>query len=128
MSETTTEAKTIETPAEILLRLLGEEQLGEGFNVPLEDEFKSILITMFAKEEYLPNLSFTNENGVKLFKLLDKSGYIAPGTALLSLFEQHEAKNKYGKATKYLTPKGGWLKGTNIKATVPNELDVVAGQ
>ncbi len=118
----------VKTPAEILLGLLEEGTKVEGFKVPLEDEFKAIFIAKFVKEEFLPKLSFTIENGKKLFKLLDKSGYLDAGTPLLGLFELHESQTKYNKKVQYLTPKGDWLKTDLINTAVPSELDVVAGQ
>ncbi len=124
---TKTTVKTT-TPAEMLLALLEEGNLVEGFKVPLEDEFKAIFITKYAKEEFLPKISFTVENGKKLFKLLDKSGYLDAGTPLLGLFELHESQTKYNKKIQYLTPKGEWLKTDAISAAVPSGLDVVAGE
>ncbi len=116
------------TPAEILVGLLEEGNLVEGFKVPLEDEFKAIFVGKYAKSEFLPKISFTVENGKKLFKLLDKSGYLDAGTPLLGLFELNESQSKWGKKVQYLTPKGEWLNTAEIAAAIPSELDVVAGE
>ncbi len=118
----------VKTPAEILVGLLEEGNLVEGFKVPLEDEFKAIFVGKYAKSEFLPKISFTVENGKKLFKLLDKSGYLDAGTPLLGLFELNESQSKWGKKVQYLTPKGEWLNTAEIAAAIPSELDVVAGE
>jgi len=115
------------TPAELLMNMLEAESLTEGFKIALEEDFKPLLIERFAKPEFLPKISFTVEKGKEMFLLLDKAGYLEVKTPLLGLFEVHESTSKWGKKVQYLTTKGDWLKTDAIKATVPNELDVVAG-
>jgi ATP-dependent phosphoenolpyruvate carboxykinase len=118
--------KVEKTPEELLMELLQADEIGEGFRHPLLDEFKALLVTKYAKEKYLPRISFTIENGKKIFLLLDKSKYLEKDTSLLVIFDLQVARDKYGKELQYLTPKGDWLKMDNVKAAVPNELDLVA--
>ena len=121
-------AKAQPTPAELLQAALEATDTPEGFVVPLEEEFKPALVTRYAKEDFLPKISFTIENGKNLFKMLFDTGYIVEGTALLELFELHESQTKWNKKVQYLTPRGDWLKTTGLNtATIPSELDVVAG-
>lgn len=120
--------KTVKTPAELLMEMLAAGSITEGFKIPLEEDFKPLLIEKYAKSEFLPKVSFTIENGKAMFVMLDKAGYLEAKTPLLGLFEVNESQSKWGKRLQYLTPKGDWLKTDAINTTIPNELDVVAGE
>ena len=117
----------VKTPAEILMELLTVGVLPEGFIVPLEEDFKPLLVNQFAKSEFLPKISFTVENAKALALVLVKAGYLNADVLLLSLFDVNESQTKWGKKVQYLTPKGDWLRTDAITAAVPNALDVRVG-
>ena len=124
---TTTKKEEMKTPAEKLMELLTVGSLPEGFLIPLEEDFKPLLVEKYAKTEYLPRVSFTIENGKAMAAMLAKAGYLDVKTRLLEIFEVNESQTKWGKKLQYLTPKGDWLKTDALNTVVPNELDVTVG-
>ena len=115
------------TPAELLMELLTVGSLPEGFLVPLEEDFKPLLVQRFGKSEYFPKISFTAENAKALATVLVKANYLDPKTKMLALFEENVSQNKWGKKVSYLTPIGDWLKTDALNTVVPNALDVTVG-